>query len=111
MVTLPRQMVREVHLRCRFCAHYHFNTLNRGIAFVPGKIPSEESSPNLPRTYRNIPHDERPQYGRNLSIAALLQLRREAARAVYEEGILEPYHAFKYQSSNSSSAVTNDWQT
>ena len=110
MVTLPRQKVREVHLQCRFCAHYHFNTQNKGIAFVPGKIPSEGRSPNLPRTYRNIPHDERPQYGRNLSIATLLQLRQEAARAAYEEGILEPYHAFEYQSSNSLSAETDDRQ-
>ena len=108
MVTLPRQKVREVHL---WCAHYHFNTQNKGIAFVPGKIPSEGSSPNLPRTYCNIPHDERPQYGRNLSIATLLQLRQEAARAAYEEGILEPYRAFEYQSSNSLSSVTDDGQT
>ena len=75
MVTLPKQRVREVHLRCRFCAHYHFNTGNKGIAFVPGKIFSEGRTPSLPRTYRNIPHDERPQYEKNLSIVALLQLR------------------------------------
>ena len=95
MVTLPRQRVREVHLQCRFCAHYHFNTQNKGIVFVPRKILSEGRTPNLPRTYRNIPHDERPQYGRNLSMVALLQLRREAARTAYEEGILEPYCAFE----------------
>ena len=105
MVTLPKQEVREVHLWCRFCAHYHFNTQNKGIAFVPGKILSEGRSLNLPCTYHNIPHDERPQYGRNLSIAALLQLRQEVTRAAYEEGILEPYHAFEYQSSNSLSSV------
>ena len=95
MVTLPKQRVREVHLWCRFCAHYHFNTQNKGIAFVPGKILSEEGTPNLPHTYCNIPHDERPQYERNLSVVALLQLRREAARTAYEEGILEPYRAFE----------------
>ena len=75
MVTLPKQRVREVHLRCRFCAHYHFNTQNKGIAFVPGKILSEGRTPSLPHAYRNIPHDERPQYEKNLSIVALLQLR------------------------------------
>ena len=96
MVTLPKQKVREVHLRCRFCVHYHFNTRNKGIAFVPGKILSEGRTPNLPHTYCN---------GKNLSIVALLQLRQEAARAAYEEGILEPYHIFKYQSSNSLSSV------
>ena len=105
MVTLPKQRVREVHLRCRFCAHYHFNTRNKGIAFVPGKVFSEEKTPNLPRTYRNILHNERPQYGRNLPVVALSQLRREAARAAYEEGILEPYHAFEYQNSSSISSV------
>ena len=101
MVTLPKQKVREVHLRCRFYAHYHFNTQNRGIAFVPGSIPSEGRSPNLPHTYRNIPHIERPEYGQNLSIVALTQLRGEASRATYEGGVLEPYRAFECQSSNS----------
>ena len=105
MVTLPKQRVREVHLRCRFCAHYHFNTRNKGIAFVPGKILSEGRTPNLPHTYRNIPQDERPQYRRNLPVVTLLQLRREAARAAYEEGILELYHTFEYQSSSSLSSV------
>ena len=101
MVTMPKQKVREEYIQCRFCAHYHFKTKNKGIAFVPGKVSSEGKSPNLPHTYRNILHDKRPQYGRNLSIATLLQLRQEATRAAYEEGILEPYHAFEYQSSTS----------
>ena len=68
MVTLPKQRVREVHLRCRFCAHYHFNTQNKGIAFVPRKIFSEGGTPSLSHTYRDIPHNERPQYGKNLSV-------------------------------------------
>ena len=29
MVMLSKQKVKEVHLRCRFCTHYHFNTINR----------------------------------------------------------------------------------
>ena len=53
---------------------------------MPGKILSEGRTSNLPHTYRNIPHDERLQYGKNLSIVALLQLRGEATRAAYEEG-------------------------
>ena len=72
---------------------------------MPGKILSEGRTPNLPRTYHNIPHDERLPYGKNLSIATLLQLRQEATRAAYEEGILELYRLFKYQSSNSSSSA------
>ena len=106
MVTLPKQKVREVHLQCRFCAHYHSNTQNKGIAFVPGRIPGEGRSLNLPHTYRNIPHTKRLEYGRNLSIVALTQLRHEASRATYEEGVLEPYHAFEYQSSNSLCSVS-----
>ena len=105
MVTLPKQKVREVHLRCRFCAHYHFNTRNKGVEFVPGRIPSEGRPPSLPHTYRNIPHEERPEYGRNLSIEVLIQLRCEASRVVYQESILEPYRAFDYQSSNSLSSA------
>ena len=72
---------------------------------MPGKIFSEGRVPSLPRTYHNIPHNQRPQYGRNLSVVTLLQLRREDAKAAYEEGVLELYHVFKYQSSNSSSSV------
>ena len=72
---------------------------------MPGKILSEERTPNSPHTYRNILHNKRPQYGRNLTMVALLQLRREAARAAYEEGILEPYRAFEYQSSSSLNSV------
>ena len=72
---------------------------------MPGKILSEGKTPSLPHTYCNIPHDEKPQYRKNLSVVTLLQLRQEAARAAYEEGILEPYHAFKYQSSSSLSSV------
>ena len=106
MVTLPKQKVREVHLQCRFCAHYHFNTQNRGIAFVPGRIPSEGRSPNLPHTYHNIPHIKRPEYGKNLSIVILMQLSHEASTATYEGGVLEPYHAFEYQSSDSQSSAS-----
>ena len=105
MVTLPKQRVGEVHLRCSFCAHYHFNTQNKGIAFVPGKILSKGKTLSLPCTYHNIPHDERPQYGRNLPMVTLLQLRQEAARAAYEERILEPCCAFEYQNSSSISSV------
>ena len=75
------------------------------MAFVPGKILSEGKTLSLPRTYRNIPHDERPQYRRSLPVVTLLQLRREAARAAYEEGILEPCRVFEYQSSGSISSV------
>ena len=72
---------------------------------MPGKILSEGRTPSLPCIYHNIPHNKRPQYGKNLSVVALLQLRQEATKAVYKEGILEPYHVFEYQSSNSSSSA------
>ena len=72
---------------------------------MPGKIFSEEGAPSLPHTYRNIPHNQRLQYGKNLSVVTLLHLRQEAAKAAYEEGVLEPYRVFEYQSSNSSSSA------
>ena len=72
---------------------------------MPGKIFSEGGTPSLFRTYRNIPHNERPQYGKNLSVVALLQLRLEATKSAYKEGILEPYRVFEYQSSNFSSSA------
>ena len=72
---------------------------------MPGRIPSEGRPPRLPHTYHNIPHGERPEYGRNLPIKVLIQLRCEASRAAYEEGILEPYQAFDCQSSDSLSSV------
>ena len=72
---------------------------------MPGKIFSEGRAPSLPHTYCNIPHNQRPQYGRNLSVVTLLWLRREATKAAYEEGVLDPYCVFEYQSSNSLSSV------
>ena len=103
MITVPKPRVRIVHLRCRFCDNYHFNTRNQGIAFVPLRIQSEGTIPTVPRTYRNIPHAERPAYGRNLPAGVLARLRNAAHRAAYEQGVLEPYRAFEYQSSNSVS--------
>ena len=72
---------------------------------MSGKIFSEGRAPSLLHTYCNIPHNQRLQYRRNLSVVALLQLRQEATKAAYEEGVLEQYHVFEYQSSNSSSSV------
>ena len=72
---------------------------------MPGKIFSEGRVPSLPHTYRNIPHNQRLQYRRNLSVVTLLWLRQEAAKAAYEEGVLDLYRFFEYQSSNSSSSV------
>ena len=63
---------------------------------MPGKILSEGRTPSLHRTYRNIPHNERLQYGKNLSFVTLLQLRQEATKAAYKEEILEPYCVFEY---------------
>ena len=34
MVTLSRQRVQEVHLKCRFCAYQHFNTRNKGTIYI-----------------------------------------------------------------------------
>ena len=66
---------------------------------------SEEEPPNLPHTYHDILHLERPEYGKNIPIATLMQLRHEAGRAIHERGVLQPYHTFEYHSSNSQSFV------
>ena len=105
MVMLPKQKVWEVHLQYRFCAYYHLNTQNKGIVFIPARILSEGRSPNLPHNYRNIPHIERPEYRENLPITTLTQLRHEAGRVAYEEGVLQPHRSFEYQRSSSQSSA------
>ena len=48
MVTLPRQRVWEVHLKCRFCAFHHFNTRNKGTVYILGQIFSKDDLLSLP---------------------------------------------------------------
>ena len=105
MVTLPKQKVKEVPLQCRFCTHHHFNTQNKGIAFTPRDNLSGQRSLNLLHMYCNIPHHERVQYGKNLPITVLTQMRCTAGRAAYEEGVLQLYHSFEYISSGSQSST------
>ena len=100
MVTLPRQRVQEVHLKCRFCAYQHFNTRNKGTIYIPGQIFGEENPLRLPQTCRNIQHFARPAYGRNVPSYVLAQLRQEARRPAYEIGALNPDRRFEYQSSD-----------
>ena len=101
MVTVPRQRVQEVHLKCRFCAFHYFNTRNKGTVYIPGQIFGIDDPLSLPQTYRIIPHFARPAYGKNLSKDVLAQLRQQAWRAAYEIGALNPERCFEYQSSNS----------
>ena len=108
MVTLPRQRVREVHLKCRFCAFHHFNTRNKGTVYIPGQIFGKDDPLSLPQTCQNIPHFARPAYGKNLSKDILAQLRREAWKTAYEIGALSPERHFEYQSSDSESSCYSD---
>ena len=75
MVTLPRQRVQEVHLKCRFCAYHHFNTRHKGTIYIPGQIFGKDAPLRLPQTYQNIPHYVRPAYGKNVPNEVLAQLR------------------------------------
>ena len=56
MVTLPRQRVQEVYLKCRFCAFHHFNTRNKGTVYIPEQRFSKDDPLSLPQTCQNIPH-------------------------------------------------------
>ena len=80
MVTLPRQRVQEVHLKCIFCVYQHLNTRNKGTIYVPGQIFGKVNPLRLyeyafPQTCQNIPHFMRPAYGRNVPSDVLAQLR------------------------------------
>ena len=75
MVTLPRQRVQEVHLKCRFCAYQHFNTRNKGTIYLPGQIFGKDDPLRLPQTCQSIPHFTRPAYGRNVPSDVLAHLR------------------------------------
>ena len=80
MVTLPRQRVQEVHLKCRLCAYHHFNTRSKGTIYIPGWIFSKNDPLRLPQTCQNIPHFARPASGKNVPNDVLTQLRQEAWR-------------------------------
>ena len=88
MVTLPRQRVQEVHLKCRFCAYQHFNTRNKGTVYIPGQIFGKDDPLRLPQTCWNILHFARPAYGRNVPSDILAQLRQETRRTAHEIGAL-----------------------
>ena len=101
MVTLPRQRVQEVHLKCRFCANQHFNTRNKGTIHIPAQIFDKDNPLRLPQTCQSIPHFAKPANGRNVPSDVLAQLRQEARRTAYEIGALNPDRHFEYQSSDS----------
>ena len=108
MVTLPRQRVWEVHLKCRSCAFHHFNTRHKGTVYTLGQIFSKNDPLSLPQTCQNIPHFARPAYDKNLPKDILAQLRSETWRAAYKIGALNPERHFEYQSSNSESSHYSD---
>ena len=108
MVTLPRQSVQEVHLKCRFCAYQHFNMRNKGTIYIPGQIFGGDDPLRLPQTCQNIPHFARPAFGRNVPSYVLAQLRREARRTAYEIGDLNPDKHFEYQSSDSENSYYSE---
>ena len=87
MVSLPRQRVQEVDLKCRFCSQYHYNTRNKGTNLLTGRVLGQDDPLRLPYAYRCIPHHTRERYGRNLPLHILARLRHEARTNAYEAGI------------------------
>ena len=109
MVSLPRQKVQEVDLKCRFCSQYHYNTRNKGTILLTRRVLGQDDPLRLPYTKRCIPHYTRERYGRNLPPHILARLRREARANAYEAGTLSPYRRFTYLQSNSEESYESGW--
>ena len=107
MVILPRQRIQEIDLKCRFCFQYHFNTRNKGTILIPGRILGREDPLRLPYAYRNIPHNTRERYGRNVPPHILARERHEAKTNAIEAGTLSPYRRFTYLQSDSEESSEN----
>ena len=109
MVSLPRQRVQEVGLKCRFYSQYDYNTRNKGTILLTGRVLGQDDPLRLPYTYRCIPHHTRERYGRNLPPHILARLRHEARTNAYEAGTLNPYRMFTYLQSDSEESYESGW--
>ena len=109
MVSLQRERVQEVDLKCRFCSQYHYNTRNKGTILLSGRVLGQYDPLRLPYTYRCIPHHTTERYGRNLPPHVLVRLRREARTNAYEAGTLSPYRRFTYLQSDSEESYESGW--
>ena len=109
MVSLPRQRVQEVDLKCRFCSQYHYNTRNKGTILLIGRVLGQDDPLRLPYTYRCIPHHPRESYERNLPTHVLARLRHETRTNAYEAGTLSPSRRFTYLQSNSEESYESGW--
>ena len=109
MVSLPRQRVQEVDLKCRLCSQYHCNTRNKGTILILGRVLGQEDPLRFPYTYRCIPHQTRERYGRNVPPHILARQRREARTNAYEVDTLSPYRRFTYLQSDSEESYESGW--
>ena len=109
MVSLPRQRVQEVDLKCRLCSQYHYNTRNKGTILLSGSVLGQDDPLRIPYTYRCIPHHTRERYGRNLPPHILAILRHEARTNAYKAGTLSPYRRFIYLQSDSEESYESGW--
>ena len=109
MVSLPRQRVQEVDLKCRFCSQYHYNTRNKGTILIRGRVLGQEDPLRLPYTYRCIPHHTRERYGRNVPSHILARQMREVRTNAYEAGTLSPYRRFTYLQSDLVESYESGW--
>ena len=109
MVSLPRQRVQEVDLKCRFCSQYHYNTRNKGTILLSGRVLGQDDPLRIPHTYRCISRHMRERYGRNLPPHVLARLWCEARTNACETGTLSPYKRFTYLQSNSEESYESGW--
>ena len=109
MVSLPRQRVQEVDLKCRLCSKYHFNTRNKETILISGRVLEQDDPFKLPYTYRCIPHHARERYGRNVPSHILARQRCEARTNAYAAGTLSPYRRFTYLQSDSEESYESGW--
>ena len=109
MVSLPRQRVQEVDLKCGFCSQYHYNTRNKGTILLTGRVLGQDDPLRLPYTDRYIPHHTRERYGWNLPPHVLARLRHVARTNAYKAGISSPYRRFAYLQSNSEESYESGW--
>ena len=109
MVSLPRQRIQKVDLKCRFCSQYQYNTRNKGTILLPGRVLGQYDPLRLPYIYRCIPDNTRERYGRNLLPHVLARLRHEARTNAYEAGTLSPYRRFTYLQNNSEESYESGW--
>ena len=104
MVSLPRQRVQEVDLKCRFCSQYHYNTRNKGTILLPGRVLGQDDPLRLPNT-----PSHQGKVWKKSTPHVLARLRHEARTNAYEASTSSPYRKFTYLQSDSEESYESGW--